>query len=272
MKDIASELPNPKSLGLEFTTPPILIMNNFSGEEKHHKLMLTFFQNLFPPLDVANMKLSEARRVLLLSYNRETNSVEFRHYDIHFKVTGVSKSIKKILQANIPDLENLEDVSEFILNNEGISDSEAEDNGETKVTLEQNYVGKNKQSSQRRVTLIEIGPRMTMQLTKIQDGFCDGQVLYHLFVKKTEEEKKKLKRRREDKEKLKEERRKAQEENIKKKKVKLEKGIDHGEEDEENDEYSDFSEDQSGFNEAEDIFSDDEEGCESLDDDEEDNE
>ena len=36
--------------------------------------------------------------------------------------------------------------------------------------------------------LTEIGPRITMQLMKIEEGVCDGQVLFHEYITKTEEE------------------------------------------------------------------------------------
>jgi ribosome biogenesis protein SSF1/2 len=63
-----------------------------------------------------------------------------------------------------------------------VSESEAEDNGESVITLPQNYVGRgNKQAQQRAIRLTEIGPRMQLQLIKIQEGFCDGQVIYHNF-------------------------------------------------------------------------------------------
>lgn len=36
--------------------------------------------------------------------------------------------------------------------------------------------------------LTEIGPRMTLELVKIQEGAVDGEVLYHKFIEKTPEE------------------------------------------------------------------------------------
>ena len=45
--------------------------------------------------------------------------------------------------------------------------------------------------------LSEIGPRLTLQLIKIEEGIAEGNVLYHEFVTKTEEEKKEAAKRRE---------------------------------------------------------------------------
>ena len=36
--------------------------------------------------------------------------------------------------------------------------------------------------------LTEIGPRLSLQLVKIQEGMCDGDILYHEFIVKTESE------------------------------------------------------------------------------------
>ena len=47
--------------------------------------------------------------------------------------------------------------------------------------------------------LTEIGPRMTLKLFKIEEGICDGPVLYHKYIHKTEEEKKAILRKRQDK-------------------------------------------------------------------------
>ena len=38
------------------------------------------------------------------------------------------------------------------------------------------------------VRLFELGPRMTLRLHKIQEGFGDGEVIYHAHVQKSEEE------------------------------------------------------------------------------------
>ena len=47
--------------------------------------------------------------------------------------------------------------------------------------------------------LREIGPRMELTLTKIQEGLGTGQVLYHKYVDKTDEEIRETMRAREEK-------------------------------------------------------------------------
>lgn len=61
------------------------------------------------------MKLSDCRRVVLFSYNKETKKIEFRHYLITVAPVGIAKSVKRIIRANIPDLSTLEDISQYVL-------------------------------------------------------------------------------------------------------------------------------------------------------------
>ena len=61
------------------------------------------------------MNLSEARRVVLLNYNRDTKLIDFRHYSIGVKPIGVSKKLKKITTNEVPDLHEYNDISEYIL-------------------------------------------------------------------------------------------------------------------------------------------------------------
>jgi ribosome biogenesis protein SSF1/2 len=63
--------------------------------------------------------------------------------------------------------------------------------------------------------LQELGPRIKFQLVKIEDGVCDGAVLYHSIVKKSEEEIEVLKARKEEEKKLKEARKREQEKRVK---------------------------------------------------------
>ena len=77
-------------------------MNNFSAtnntnDARQLSLMQTMFQNLFPPIKVHSMPLSSARRVVLLSYNPATRTIDFRHYLISVRPVGVSRSVRKII-------------------------------------------------------------------------------------------------------------------------------------------------------------------------------
>lgn len=92
-------------------------MNNFSTESKTLDLISKTFQNMFPSINVNKVRLGEIRRVLLLNYLEEDDTVEFRHYAITFKTTGVSKALKKVLvtkNGRIPNMGRCTDIADFI--------------------------------------------------------------------------------------------------------------------------------------------------------------
>ncbi|KAL8286638.1 hypothetical protein RQP46_004166 [Phenoliferia psychrophenolica] len=95
--DVLRMARRPRSIGREFAEGPLLILSGFGGENKELGLMRTVFQNLFPAIHVQTMPLSSARRVVLLSYNEVTKTIEWRHYLISVRPVGVSKPIRKII-------------------------------------------------------------------------------------------------------------------------------------------------------------------------------
>lgn len=101
--------------------------------------------------------------------------------------------------------------------------SESEDEGagnndENEVIVSQQLRSRgNLKANQSAIRLTEIGPRMTLELVKIEDGLCDGEVLYHNHVSKTAEEVSELRKRNTDKKRLKEERKREQEANVERK-------------------------------------------------------
>lgn len=60
------------------------------------------------------------------------------------------------------------------------SESEADDEAAT-VTLSSNLGRVNRASTKSAVRLQEIGPRMTLQLVRIEKGLCSGEVLFDEF-------------------------------------------------------------------------------------------
>lgn len=114
----------------------------------------------------------------------------------------------------------LRDISDYVLkpSAEG-SDSEMEDTPENRVSIEGKHSsGHISGAPQSAIRLVELGPRMSLELVKIQEGFCEGKVLYHSYVQKSPSEIKDLEKKIQEKIHLKEQRRREQEENIMKKK------------------------------------------------------
>ena len=81
---------------------------------------------------------------------------------------------------------------------------------------------KNKSGSshveKRAVKLIELGPRLRLRMYKVQEGVCDGRVMWHDFVTKTKKEMKEMDALWQVRRKEKEERRRQQKENVERKK------------------------------------------------------
>jgi ribosome biogenesis protein SSF1/2 len=180
----------PVDFSSAFSTKPLVVLNNFTGTEDHIKLMNVTFQNMFPPIDVQTVKLAECRRVVLFNYEKDTDTVEFRQYVVRANPLGLTKSVKNIVRAKIPNLAKLDDISEYVLGrgatgagtDGGVtSDSEAEDES-THVTLPDSFRGRGNQKSEKSaVRLTEVGPRLTLKLTKVEREICEGDVLYHAY-------------------------------------------------------------------------------------------
>ncbi|EJD53272.1 Brix-domain-containing protein [Auricularia subglabra TFB-10046 SS5] len=256
-KDIRAVHRRAKSTGLEYLTPPLLVLASFPqpgpDTPPHLTLMQKSFQSMFPALSPASLKLSEARRVVLVSYSAERNTVDVRHYLISVRPYGVSKRIRRVLESAstskpVLDLSNEQDVADFLLRKPGETDptgyesasSAASDAGDA-VSLADDYVGRgNKKGTKKAVKLDEIGPRMELKLLKITEGppGKEGEVLYHAFVKKSKKELAALRADHAAKEKLRRERREEQERNVAKKKEGKKKGVQfaEGEEGEDEDE------------------------------------
>mmetsp|Transcript_1366 Transcript_1366/g.2866 ORF Transcript_1366/g.2866 Transcript_1366/m.2866 type:complete len:421 (+) Transcript_1366:31-1293(+) len=204
-----------------FMTPPLVVLNNFTqATESQQKLMRVTFQHMFPTINIKTVRLSECRRVVLF-HLMEDGNVEIRHYAVRANPVGVTKSVKRIIEAKIPDLGKLEDISEYIEGGMGMggmaSDSEAEDEN-SRVTLPDRFIGKgNIKAQQSAMKLTELGPRLTLEIFKVEQGVNEGDVLYHKFVQKTPAEAAAIKAKIEKGKKLKEDRRAIQEANVKRK-------------------------------------------------------
>nr|CAG4638410.1 EOG090X0508 [Cyclestheria hislopi] len=217
-RDVISIQKRQHTYDKQFLTHPLVVLNNFSGEGFQLKLMTSMFQNLFPSINVATVKLGTIRRCVLFNYFPEDGSIEFRHYSIKSVPVGVSKAVKRLVQSKVPNLAKYSDISEFITKSGQLSDSEVEDDPANQVTLPQSLGSRgSKAGSQSAIRLVELGPRLRLQLVKIEEGILDGEILYHQFIHKTDEEKKLIRQRREQRRKEKEKARKIQEANIKKK-------------------------------------------------------
>ena len=145
-----------------FQNAPIVVTNNFgdTNVSPHIKLMRITFQNMFPAINVATVKLADCRRVVLFNLiskktkemedgndsktnnkddddddNNNNNNeddkdeeVEMRHYAIRATPVGIDRKVRRLVQCKLPNLKHLNDVSDYILGNNN-SNSQLSDGG-----------------------------------------------------------------------------------------------------------------------------------------------
>lgn len=205
-----------------------------------------------------------------------TLTITLRHYAITTKITGLPKAIRRLHAAEkliksreknsrgLPNLGKLEDVADYMLDPSGAgytsaSDTEQDTDAEVEVTapVRTKVMSKKERErakagdgplkkangprvEKRAVKLVEIGPRMKLRLTKVEEDICGGKVMWHEFVTKSKEELQRMDAVWEKRNKEKEERRRIQKENIERKRK--ERGEAGGNEDDEDDEMEDIDE------------------------------
>ncbi|KAM4880215.1 suppressor of SWI4 1 homolog isoform 1-T1 [Sylvia borin] len=225
VRDVVSALKRHRMHEQQFLHPPLLVLGNFGAPQIHVKLMASMFQGMFPALNVHKLNLNSIRRCLLISYNAEAQLLEFRHYSVRVLPVGLSRGIRKILQEKFPNLGGTEDISDLLTGRVALSESEAEPDGTQNVLeLPQNCAGRgNTVTQQSAIRLTEIGPRLTLQLVKVEEGLGQGNVLYHGLAPKSEAELQRLVARKEQQLQVKAERRRRQEQNVERKRQQRER-------------------------------------------------
>lgn len=208
----------------DFDEPPLLVLNQMKGEGKHAKavqLVAETFRHSFPPLDVRQTRLDALKRVLLIQRDAHSGLYYLRHYALKVQPAGLSRPVRKLItKKRVPKLAKLDDVSQ-IIEGGGVgvfsSDSEMETADFARVTLPQPMKSM-KRGAASNIKLVEVGPRLTLDLVKILSGLCDGETLHHSVVEKSKEEAEEDRKRIEAKKELKRKRREEQEENVRRKK------------------------------------------------------
>ncbi|KAK6590621.1 hypothetical protein RS030_142132 [Cryptosporidium xiaoi] len=211
MHDVRSSQKRPRSCSSDYLTSPLLVINGMKGVDNNAKnnpipldLIQTMISGMIPAIDIEKIQTRSCKRVVLFEFDKSSLTFELRHYAIIRRPAGVSRSIRKILlrtkDSKLYSIGRGDDMADYILSSENggcASDSEVEDEVEVNMPI----LGKNDRDekmglSERggnftgkvSVSLKELGPRITMKLVKIVDEVCDGAVIYHRFVKKTEKE------------------------------------------------------------------------------------
>jgi ribosome biogenesis protein SSF1/2 len=267
---------------------------------KHlESLTTTVFQSLFPPINPTTATLKSIRRIMLLdrsppdpNADHASYVLNLRHYAIE---TRTPKSIPKPLRkldaaekltghkrkkSGLPNLGKLDDVADYLLDPHAAdgftsgSDSEPETDAEVEVRLpgtQKARTPKEKEKDSKRsaqgpnverkaIKLHEIGPRLRLRLTKVEEGLCGGKVMWHEYIHKTKAELAEMDRvheqRRQEKERRREEQRANVERKRKERRARGEPEVQEGDEDEmysdmDDDEWDDYCEGAEGEDQEE---------------------
>ncbi|KAI1738854.1 Brix domain-containing protein [Xylaria scruposa] len=202
--------------------------------------------------------------------------LNFRHYAITTKAAGISRPLRRLNAAEkilngkggrkggVPNLGKLEDIADFMIggeNGEGYmtdatSGSEMDTDAEVEVLEDaprkisakaraarengDDHAEDDERVERRKVKLVELGPRMKLRMTKVEEGLCSGKVMWHEHIHRSRKEVQELDKRWEKRAKEKEARRKEQKANVEKKRRERAangaKGGAKGDDDEEDDE------------------------------------
>jgi ribosome biogenesis protein SSF1/2 len=211
-------------------------------------------QNIFPAISAQATPLSTIKRIML--WNKEADKdgdfvLNLRHYAITTKRTGISKRVRRFDPAEqrarekkghaLPNLGQLDDVADYLLDPAAggytsASETELDTDAEVEVLetdarrvlnkkeLARMKSGEKKPNMERRnhvekraVKLVELGPRMKLRLVKVEEGLCEGRIMWNEFVTKSKSEENELEKKWDIKKKEKEARRKEQKENVERK-------------------------------------------------------
>jgi len=169
----------------ELRTAPLVILNNFNAGGQAMHLVSVSLQNMFPSINLDTIRLRECRRVVLFHYDADSDTILFRHYIITAAPSGINRNLRRIVQNKDVPIETLSrarDIADYVLGPAAASESEASDMEDCKVALPQDFVGSGNvaaasPSERSTIRLIEVGPRMTLRLVRVQEELFDGAVL-----------------------------------------------------------------------------------------------
>lgn len=190
------------------------------------------------------------------STNSGTYVLNLRHYAITTRVTGLSKPLKRLNAAeklintrksamsrkkNPPNLGKIADIADYLIGKDAdgyltdiSSGSEIDTDAEVEVVETRRKKILSKQQKERKKTeekinqatnpvvkraikLVELGPRMRLRMIKVEEGVCNGKILWHEYIHRSNDEIKHLDKKWEIRRKEKEERKRIQRENIERK-------------------------------------------------------
>lgn len=68
-KDVISIQKRPNTYDKQFATHPLVVLNNFAGEEMKLQLMTSMFQNMFPSINIATVRCFSYLNIIEIIFN-----------------------------------------------------------------------------------------------------------------------------------------------------------------------------------------------------------
>jgi ribosome biogenesis protein SSF1/2 len=175
----------PRHVPTDYAYAPLVVLNNFKRDATDiTRLTATTLQHMFPPVDPARMGPTDCRRVVLFQRDTAADTILVRHYAVTTQVLGLSEATEKLvrvaegragthetqklLDSGVGDLASVSELFMATAPADGTEDPQG-----TRRSV---------------VRLVEIGPRMRLELLKAEQGVGGGTVLYHRYNEKSAEE------------------------------------------------------------------------------------
>ncbi|KAM4754480.1 suppressor of SWI4 1 homolog isoform 3-T3 [Cyanocitta cristata] len=174
VRDVVSALRRHRMHEQQFRHPPLLVLGISDPpdpREAHGRDV---------PGDVPGPQRAQGqsqliRRCVLVSYDADSQLLEFRHYSIKVVPVGLSRGLRKLLQEKFPDLSRADDVSELLTGGVALSESEAEPDGTQNVLeLPQNCAGRGNAATQQSAVRLTEPPKVRRSCGSCWPGRSSG--------------------------------------------------------------------------------------------------
>jgi ribosome biogenesis protein SSF1/2 len=195
--DLHQLLPRGKKLSSKGLGSPLVILNGFGSQEvpktaqvdgrdefstgdQERRIMSTMLNNLFPSLDLGFRKPSSVKRVVLVNFDASRDLVEWRHYYVKQQPADLNNKLRKMVSnKRLPNLSEVKDLSQYFAGNVGyVSESDVDNLPNSKLQIEESTKSGLVTKKKVGLRLFEIGPRMTLKLVKIEEGFLGVKELH----------------------------------------------------------------------------------------------
>eukprot|EP00792_Barthelona_sp_PAP020_P012387 TRINITY_DN7040_c0_g1_i1.p1 TRINITY_DN7040_c0_g1~~TRINITY_DN7040_c0_g1_i1.p1 ORF type:complete len:364 (+),score=111.10 TRINITY_DN7040_c0_g1_i1:34-1092(+) len=173
--------------------PPVVVMSGFRKtseliDSDILTLLKTSLRNMFPSFDPEKKSIAQCKRVVLFKRNKETETIEFRHYSIKMKNAGISDSIRQLHERKNVSAHDFTTIEDFINSKDSAGIDEEVLVNEDDAELERHSFPIGKGSQQMKVSVKELGPRLTLEPFKIEAGFLGGELLWSNDLEKKDDE------------------------------------------------------------------------------------